>query len=66
MVGLSGVVFACAHVKFVEVAESNSNVVGDLRFAGTDQGGNGEAAHTYYPSDLPEGGDVWFQQHDWH
>ena len=54
-----------ASVNFTQVAD-NSIVVGDLRFAGTTQGSNGEAAHTYYPSGLPEGGDVWFQQNVWH
>ncbi len=53
-----------AGVTFVEVNDGRK-VVGDLRFAITDEGGD-EAAHAYYPWHTPDGGDVWFKNGEWH
>jgi serralysin len=55
---------AVANISFTEVGDGLS-VVGDLRFAVTDNAGH-EAAHAYYPGDYPEGGDVWFRNGAWH
>jgi serralysin len=53
-----------ADVSFTEVAD-NSTVVGDLRFAKTTVVDPSEEAHTYYPSNNPDGGDVWLRRGVW-
>jgi serralysin len=53
-----------ANVTLIEV-DDGENLVGDLRFAITDEAGD-EAAHAYLPWDEPEGGDVWFKNGSWH
>lgn len=55
---------AVARITFTEVTDGK-NIVGDLRFALTDEAGN-EAAHAYLPGDFPEAGDVWFKNGAWH
>jgi serralysin len=40
--------------------------VGELRFAGTDRGNPGEAAHAYLPGNHPSAGDVWMLNNQWH
>ena len=55
---------AVANVVFNEVDDSQS-VVGNLRFAVTDEAGD-ESAHAYYPGTYDEGGDVWFKNGEWH
>jgi Ca2+-binding RTX toxin-like protein len=55
-----------ANLTFQEV-EDGKDLVGELRFANTDEAGN-EAAHAYLP-DIdgdPEDGDVWFKDGSWH
>ncbi len=53
-----------ANITFTEVNDGKS-VVGDLRFAVTDNAYD-ESAHAYLPDDNPEGGDVWFLNGEWH
>lgn len=53
-----------ANLKFVKVADGE-NLVGELRFAITDNAGK-EAAHAYFPSTSPSAGDVWFKNGGWH
>ena len=50
-----------ANVGFRQVSDSY-NTAGDLRFGYTTSNSGGEAAHAYFPSSAPIGGDVWF---DW-
>jgi hypothetical protein len=53
-----------ANLTFQEVSDGN-DLVGELRFAMTSVAPV-EAAHAYYPSDAPGGGDVWFKNGEWH
>ena len=53
-----------ANISFTEVNDGQ-NLVGDLRFALTDNAYD-EAAHAYLPDNSPEGGDVWFLNGEWH
>lgn len=53
-----------ANIVFTEVDDGGS-LVGNLRFAVTDEAGN-ESAHAYYPGGYDEGGDVWFKNGEWH
>ncbi|MDX2276765.1 MAG: M10 family metallopeptidase [Hyphomonadaceae bacterium] len=55
---------AFINVSFTET-QDNESVVGELRFAATDNTGAGSAAHAYLPSDHPSSGDVWFSASDW-
>src|SRR5688572_16010625 len=48
------------------LVEDNANIVGELRFARTDNGGAGEAAHAYYPSNHATAGDIWMKNGQWH
>ncbi len=54
-----------AGLSFTEVSDGK-DVVGDLRFATTDVASKNEAAHAYFPSDEPVGGDVWLKDGEWH
>ncbi|MGH6768462.1 MAG: M10 family metallopeptidase [Xanthobacteraceae bacterium] len=45
---------------------SDGATVGELRFAGTDRGSPGEAAHAYLPANDPSSGDVWMLNSQWH
>ena len=47
-------------------AVDTATTVGEIRFALTDQGPIGSAAHAYYPSNHPAGGDIWMQLGAWH
>ena len=53
-----------ANLVFTQVSD-DKNLVGDLRFAVTDNAYD-EAAHTYLPDDIPEAGDIWFKNGEWH
>ncbi len=48
------------------LVEDNANIVGELRFARTDNGDPDEAAHAYYPSNHPTAGDIWMKNGQWH
>jgi Ca2+-binding RTX toxin-like protein len=56
---------AYTNLTFKEVADTVSSV-GDIRFARTVSADKKEVAHAYFPSESPEGGDVWFiDSHPW-
>ncbi len=56
---------AYTNLSFKEVADTAS-AVGEIRFARTTSPDKKEVAHAYFPSETPEGGDVWFiDSHPW-
>jgi serralysin len=48
-----------ANIKFTEVVDNASGLVGDLRFGGYQSMPDGTAAWAYYPFNRPVAGDVW-------
>jgi serralysin len=47
-----------SNVSFVQTLDNSTNV-GELRFGYTSNINAGEGAHAYYPSNLPQAGDIW-------
>lgn len=54
-----------ANIAF-QSSSDDSTTVGDIRIAATTVGSPDEAAHAYFPSSNPSGGDVWMRHGTWH